>query len=237
MQDRSAEIAGGNPKQFWSTYNSTKVTFKCVPSSITDGTLSATTAPAQADLLNAAFIKNFTKQTTIPAPPTMADQPPKTLLSADISILGVLKVIKSMRQDVASGLDGISSRLMKGCAPSISGHLASIFNLSLSTGCVPVDWNSQGWRALIGVQLPTHLSSSKVMERLIHNALLQHLLENDLLSSKQFGFRPFSSTQEALLSATRSWHSTMEVKDSITCVFLDLSKAFDTLPHSLIMES
>jgi len=58
-----------------------------------------------------------------------------------------------------------------------------------------------------------------------------------LLSDRQFGFRPGSSTQEAILFAMRDWHDTLEKRGSVVCVFFDLSKAFDSLPHSLVLAS
>ncbi len=78
---------------------------------------------------------------------------------------------------------------------------------------------------------------SKLWERIIHNHLIPFLLENDLISDSQFGFRAQSSTQEALLAAVRSWYASLEDRSDVACVFFDLSKAFDTLPHSLIMNS
>ena len=57
------------------------------------------------------------------------------------------------------------------------------------------------------------------------------------LSSLQFGFRPLSSTQEALLVSTRDWHDTLDRGGSVVCLFLDLAKAFDSIPHSLILLS
>ena len=117
----------------------------------------------------------------------------------------------------------------------------------MSSGTVPTDWKlsnvcpifKSGDRGAASNYRPISLLSlpSKVMERLIHIALMQHLLEHNLLSLEQFGFRPSSSTQEAILTATRSWHKTLEERGSVACIFFDLSKAFDTLPHSLIMYS
>ena len=62
-------------------------------------------------------------------------------------------------------------------------------------------------------------------------------LEHSHLSNMQFGFQPGSSTQEAILAVTCDWHQVLEQSDSVVCVFFDLSKAFDLLPHSLILES
>lgn len=57
------------------------------------------------------------------------------------------------------------------------------------------------------------------------------------MSDRQFGFRPGSSTLEAILSATKDWHKSLERGNSVICVFLDLSKAFDSLPHQLVLDS
>lgn len=78
---------------------------------------------------------------------------------------------------------------------------------------------------------------SKVLERQVYNAIMSHLVEHGLLSDMQFGFRPGASTQEAILAATQAWHGVLEKGGSVACVFLDLSKAFDSLPHSLILHS
>ncbi len=66
---------------------------------------------------------------------------------------------------------------------------------------------------------------------------MQHVLANNLLSDRQFGFCQNSSTMEAILSATRDWHDTLEQRGSVVCVFLDMAKAFDSLPHNLVLES
>ena len=48
---------------------------------------------------------------------------------------------------------------------------------------------------------------------------------------------PCAATQEAILSASHDWHKTLEEHGSVVCVFLDLAKAFDSLPHLLDLES
>ena len=78
---------------------------------------------------------------------------------------------------------------------------------------------------------------SNVLERIVHNKLLHHLLSNSLLSTSQFGFQLFSSTQEAIISATTDWHKLLNLKANVAAVSFDLSKAFDTIPHSGILNA
>ena len=78
---------------------------------------------------------------------------------------------------------------------------------------------------------------SKLLERIVHRRLLRHLLVNDILSPRQFGFRPGSSTQEALLAATHDWHRCLDRCQSSAALFLDMSKAFDRVPHHKLLSS
>ena len=72
--------------------------------------------------------------------------------------------------------------------------------------------------------------TSKFLERLFHNCLVAHMLEHDLLSTKQYGFRKGSSTQEALLATTQDWYVVLEEGGSVVCIFFDQSKAFNPPP-------
>ena len=60
---------------------------------------------------------------------------------------------------------------------------------------------------------------------------------NKLLSNCQFGFRPRSSTQEALLSATHCWHQLLSSHRQVAAVFIDVKKAFDSVPHNYLISS
>ncbi len=62
------------------------------------------------------------------------------------------------------------------------------------------------------------------------------MLEHNVISDQQFGFRPGSSTQEAILSAAHSC-ITMEEGDSNVVVFLDLAKAFNTIQHDRVLST
>ena len=63
------------------------------------------------------------------------------------------------------------------------------------------------------------------------------ILSDHLLSSCQYGFRPRSSTQEALLSITNDWHLMLSKNCQVASIFFDVEKAFDSVPHDKMILS
>ena len=153
----------------------------------------------------------------------------------------VLKAIRSLKSNTTSGPDGVSAVMLKACSKTLCGRLSCIFNSSFSSGKVPTAWKTsrvtpiykKGDPSLVQNYRPISLLSliGKLQERLVHQVLMTHLLQQNAISPSQFGFRPGSSTQEALVSMTQVWHKHLEAGLSTACVFLDLAKAFDSVPH------
>jgi len=73
---------------------------------------------------------------------------------------------------------------------------------------------------------------SKVLERVIYSQLISYLLQNYLFSDCQSGFRPNHSTQDVLLHVTDSWRKAI---DDGAVAFLDISKAFDSINHDILL--
>ena len=74
---------------------------------------------------------------------------------------------------------------------------------------------------------------SKVFERLIVNQLNAHF--EPLFSKLLCGFRKGHSTQHAILNMIRNWQSAIANNQKVGAVLIDLSKAFDCLPHHLLL--
>ena len=77
---------------------------------------------------------------------------------------------------------------------------------------------------------------SKVLERVIYNRLLNYFETNNLLSNKQYGFRQNRSTDLALVDMVDKIATAIDNKEHTVGIFLDLSKAFDTLDHSILLK-
>ena len=88
------------------------------------------------------------------------------------------------------------------------------------------------WTIIVPSRYP---SLSKVLERIVHKRVYDFLVRNDLLNSDQFGFRKSHSTADALLKLYDRVSSALGNHKYVIGVFMDLSKAFDTLDHSILL--
>ena len=235
-----------SPKQFWSAYHSLSTNYQHVPRLLTNGSHTVESLSAKANMLNSYFTPNFSTCSNLPSTTPSPTAIP-TLSDISCSNAEVYQLLKSLKIKTASGPDDISNRMLRGYASTISSYLSTLFNLSLSTGIVPTAWKTSnitpvykdGDPKLVSNYCPISLLSipSKLLERIIRNKLMNDLLSNSIISRQQFGFRPQSLTQEALLAATNDWDQYLDSNLSVGCVAFDLSKAFDSLPHPAILSN
>ena len=84
---------------------------------------------------------------------------------------------------------------------------------------------------------PSFLPSfSKIYEKLVYNRLSQYVEKLCILNDCQFGFRSNRSTSMAVLEMTDKINEAVENKQFSIGVFVDLSKAFDTLNHNILLK-
>ena len=77
---------------------------------------------------------------------------------------------------------------------------------------------------------------SKLLERIMYNRLYKFLLENNILYQKQFGFQNGHSAKHAILQLVNQITEAFSQGKYTLGNFLDLSKAFDTINHNILLE-
>ena len=144
------------------------------------------------------------------------------------------------------GIDGISIKLLKAAGDIIlDSLLGSIFNLSLQTGIYPNDWKlakvspifKDGIRTECGNYRQISVISiiAKLFEKLVCNQLKTYMMNNNLITKNQSGFREQHSTETALLDLTNDWLHNMDNGLLNGVLFLDLKKAFDSVNHNILL--
>ena len=76
-------------------------------------------------------------------------------------------------------------------------------------------------------------SVSKIFERIIQNQFSSYI--DEFLSPYLCGYRKGFNTQYALLSLIEKWKKTLDVNGYTGAILMDLSKAFDTINHELLI--
>jgi hypothetical protein len=151
--------------------------------------------------------------------------------------------IRELSNGFACGPDGLPPYFYKQLCVQVAIPLHAIFERSLESGYVPLDWRSavvtpafkgKGKRSEPGGYRPISLTccASRIMERIIKNFVTQHLNNNNLLSSNQHGFVKNKSTETQLLECFNNFTKHIDNKDSVDVIYLDISKAFDTVCHN-----
>lgn len=174
-----------------------------------------------------------------------SDQPLKSFYLHPTTTEEVNSLILQLKNKSAPGSDGFTNILVKKIRDHIILPLTHILNLSLSTGLFPECWKT-------AVVTPIHKGGctndpnnyrpisllgtfSKLLERIVSKQLRHFLENNNLLSPSQFGFRQKKSTEQAVTLLTDKVSSYLDKNQSCLGVFLDLSKAFDTVSVPILL--
>jgi sarcosine oxidase/L-pipecolate oxidase len=182
-------------------------------------------------------------------PLTYLSDLPDTARLLELEGCGQILVGNTIRQLVSktsTDLDGISSKLLKAIQYEIEKPLAHIFALSLSSGTFPsqlkasrvIPIHKAGDTTNCDNYRPISLVNafSKVLEKIVCTKLVNHLEQNKLIYKHQYGFLKGRSTEHALMHITNKIGQALNENKYCVGVFLDLKKAFDVVPHSILLK-
>ena len=156
----------------------------------------------------------------------------------------ILKTINNLPSKKSSGYDGISNVVLKDIAPIIIAPLTTLFNMSLTQGVFPdcmklaeiIALYKSKDRELCNNYRPISLliTISKILEKIVYKRVYRFLNSTNQIYDKQYGFRSKHSCENAVSDLVGELVKNIQDKKYTVTLFLDLSKAFDTLEHNVI---
>jgi len=169
----------------------------------------------------------------------------KSFVFQYVSVIFVAKQLKTLKRSKASGLDNLPPSLLKDTINVIAKPLTYIINLSLRSGTMPNCWkkarvvpiHKNGPTTDVENYRPISIlpAVSKIIEKAVHEQFSTFIEENDLLSKSQFGFRKRRSTDAAVTLCCDTIRKAAGEGKLTGAVFLDLTRAFDTINHSTLI--
>ena len=169
---------------------------------------------------------------------------PNSIYLHPTSEIEIRQLIENLPNKTSGGYDNISNILLKKICPIITQPLVLIFNLSLIKGVFPS-------RMKLSEVIPLHkgkesyyttnyrpisllLTISKLLEKVVYKRTYKFLNKTNQFYSSQYGFRSSHSCEDAICELMGEVLKNRENAKFTAALYLDLSKAFDTLEPTVL---
>ena len=170
----------------------------------------------------------------------------KSIFLSPCSQPEIRQIILSLKNKKSSGHDGISNLMLKDLVDVLTHPLHIIFNKCLIQGIFPdimkiadvVPLHKNGNIHMVDNYRPISLlmTISKILEKLVYNRVYTFLNKTNQIYESQYGFRSKHSCEHAISDLVGNILKGKENGEHTISVFLDLSKAFDTLEYSTLFK-
>ena len=159
----------------------------------------------------------------------------------------LMKIIQ-VSKNVTCDLDPFPTELLKRCVTVLLPYLVKLFNLSLSSGVVPTSFKHAMVKPLIKKPSldPENLRNyrpisnlsflSKILKKIVAKRLSDYMTVHHLQEKMQSAYKTGHSTESALLRIQNDILRDLDKKRGVILVLLDLSAAFDSIDHDLLLQ-
>ena len=175
----------------------------------------------------------------------LSDSATHSMFLFNTSVPEIIKIIKSLKNTNSTGYDDLSTKFIKLSSTLLAPVLVKLFNLSIQTGVYPdllkvakvIPIFKKGDSTSINNYRPISILSpiNKIFEKIIYSRLINYIDKSNILYKYQYGFRKKHSTEHALIELVDQIKSSMSNKEMTCGIFIDLSKAFDTVNHQILL--
>ena len=196
------------------------------------------------EVFNSFFQSTFTHENIeeVPAFSSRTDVPLTDITITDGMVFDKLSKFKPFK---SPGLDGIHPYTLKECSISICRPLCMLYNQSLQSGQLPLDWKcaniipvfKRGVKSEASNYRPISLTSQiiKILESIICDSIHKLIADHNLIHPHQHGFVPRKSCLTNLLESFQDWIHSADEGFGDDIIYLDYKKAFDSVPHQRLL--
>ena len=167
------------------------------------------------------------------------------MLPVNIEIDTIISKLEKLNIYKSAGPDMLHPRVLKELRHEIAQPLKLIFETSLKTEYLPLDWRSgnitpiykKGKRCYVENYRPVSLTciTCKILESILRDSIVKFFFNNNTFSNRQYGFIKGRSTVTQLLKILDTWTIELENGGQVDVIYTDLEKAFDKVPHKLLI--
>ena len=157
----------------------------------------------------------------------------------------VSKIMNNLKPKTSTGDDKFNAKIMKLSSAALIEPITILINQSLTTGIFPARYKMAKVMPLI--KKPNNFNIvnfrpisllcaiSKVIEKCVFTQVYSYFEKHKLLYESQYGYRKQHSTETACLDLIDKIYQQLDNNQIPFCLFLNLSKAFNTLDHIILI--